>query len=127
MSDSNLCPQLKPNELCFVLEQYHEAKFTRQFHEHVPRSRLSAENKINVIKSLVVRFYGFEGMGPESIVRAYLNQRGKTPSASAVLRIHTDRPEPGVLRHYCGGNTVAWVDEVVLASSFRRLKEYHVR
>jgi hypothetical protein len=120
MSDSKRCPQLKPNELCIVLEQYHEGKFARQFHEHVPRSRLSAENKINVIKSLVVRFYGFEGMGPESIVRAYLNNRGKTPSASAVLRIHTSYPEPGVLRHYCGGDTAAWVDEVVLPSSFRR-------
>jgi hypothetical protein len=122
MSDSKRCPQLKPNELCFVLEQYHEGKFTRQFHEHVPRARLSAENKIKVIKSLVVRFYGFEGMGPESIVRAYLNNRGKTPSANAVLRIHTSHPEPGVLRHYCGGDTAAWVDEVVLPSSFRRKK-----
>jgi hypothetical protein len=120
MPDSKRCPELKPNELCFVLEQYHEGKFTRQFHEHVPRSRLSAENKINVIKSLVVRFYGFEGMGPESIVRAYLNNRGKTPSASAVLRIHSSYPEPGVLRHSCGGDTAAWVDEVVLPSSFRR-------
>jgi hypothetical protein len=120
MSDSKLCPRLKPKELCFVLEQYHEGEFTLQFHEHVPRSRLSAENKINVIRSMVVRFYGFEGMGSESIVRAYLNDRGKTPSASAVLRIHTSYPEPGVLRHYCGGDTAAWVDEVVLPSSFRR-------
>jgi hypothetical protein len=115
-----LCSELRANELCIVLEQYHEGKFKRQFHEHVPRSRLSAESKINLLRALVVRFYGFSGMGAEQIVRAYLNTKGKTPSKNIELQIHTSYPEPGVLRHYCGGDTAAWADEVVLASSFRQ-------
>jgi hypothetical protein len=115
-----LCSELRANELCIVLEQYHEGKFERQFHEHVPRSRLSAESKINLLRALVVRFYGFSGMGAEQIVRAYLNTKGKTPSKNIGLQIRTSYPEPGVLRHYCGGDTAAWADEVVLASSFRQ-------
>jgi hypothetical protein len=118
--DHKLCSELRPNELCIVLEQYHEGKFERQFHEHVPRSRLSGEGKINLLRALVVRFYGFTGMGAEQIVRAHLNTKGKVPSQNATLQIHTSYPEPGVLRHYCGGDTAAWADEVVLPSSFRQ-------
>ena len=115
----SLCPDLCPNELCIVVEQYREGTFERQFHEHIPRSRLSSKSKVELLRALVIRFYGFSGMGAEQIIRAHLNQRGKTPSANAALRIHTSYPEAGVLRRHCGGDTAAWIDEVVLTSSFR--------
>jgi len=120
--NQKLCSELRPDELCIVLEQYHEGKFERQFHEHVPRSRLSAESKINLLRALVVRFYGFTGMGAEQIVRVHLNAKGKVPSRNVALRIHTSYPEPGVLRQYCGGDTAAWADEVIAPASFRREK-----
>ena len=119
-----LWPELRPGELCLVLEQYREGIFERQFHEHIPRSRLSADRKINLLRALVVRFYGFSGMGPEQIVRAYLNTKGKSPPANARLRIVTSYPEPGVIRHYCGGDTAAWIDEVIVPSKFRILHDH---
>jgi hypothetical protein len=115
-----LCPTLQRGEICIVVEQYHEGKFERQFHEHVPRSRLSAEGKINLLRALVVRFHGFTGMGAEQIVRAHLNSRGKVPSKNVALQIHTSYSEPGVLRQSCGGDTAAWADEVIAPSSFRQ-------
>jgi hypothetical protein len=110
------CPELQSGELCLVVEQYREGQFDRQFHEHIPRTRLSADGKANLLRALVIKF---GGIGPEQIVRAYLNTKGKRPPADNGLRIHTSYPEAGVLRHYCGTNTHAWIDDVIAPSKFR--------
>ena len=60
----------------------------------------------------------FENNEPSTIVRSFLNDRGKNPSADN-FNWHMTYPEPGVLRKYCGGHAFAWADEVVLPSSFR--------
>jgi hypothetical protein len=91
-----LCERLSPNEICFVVEQYHEGKFAQKFHEHFPKSRMSDEARRNVLRALVIHF---SQMGPEQIVHCYLNERGKQPSHDGSLEIRaTDYPEPGVLR-----------------------------
>src|SRR5262245_13213574 len=92
-----LCPELKPREVCLVVEQYSEGEFTRQFHEHVPQHRLSADSLRNVLFALVVKF---ADLGPQTILRCHLNKRGKNPQASSELKIVTSYPEPGALRIY---------------------------
>jgi hypothetical protein len=114
-----LCHDLQPTDLCLVVEQYKGGVFERRFHKHVPNSRLSNDARIHLLKALVVRFYGESGMGAEHIVNCYLNPRGKSPPAAADLRIKTSYPEPGVLRCYCGGDTVAWSDQVIAKLKFR--------
>ena len=113
-----LCSELRPKETCVVLEQYVLGEFERRFHMHVPKTRLSQESKSGLLRSLVMRFYGNEGMGAEHIVTLHLNSRGKNPRATS-LQWHTSYPEPGVLRMCCGTDTRAWVDEVIVPSKFR--------
>jgi len=112
-----LCDHLKASELCLVVEQYTAGTFTRQFHEHVPKSRLSDDARRNLLRALVI---SFSGVGAETIVRCHLNSRGRTPAADNSLRMVTSYPEPGVLRLYCGINTKAWCDQVIIPKEFRR-------
>jgi hypothetical protein len=112
-----LCPDLKPKEICLVMEQYSEGKFNRLYHEHVPAHRLSDERRGYLLMSLVCRC---AQMHPETIVRSYLNKRGSKPSADSSLKMDVIYPERGVLRTYCGGNVKAWSDQVVNPSLFRR-------
>ena len=112
-----LCDRLKPSEICLVVEQYIKGIFIRKFHEHVPKSRLSHDARINLLRALVIHF---SGIGAETIVRCYLNKRGRAPEADNRLRIVTSYPEPGVLRAYCGSNTAAWSDQVIAPSKFHR-------
>jgi hypothetical protein len=114
-----LCSELEPSDRCLVVEQYVEGKFEQRFHQHVPKSRLSVDAVINLLRALVARFDGESGMSAEQIVSAYLNNRARTPPASAVLRIVTSYPEPGVIRYYCGANTKAWSDQVIAKQDFR--------
>jgi len=114
-----LCERLTSDEICLVLEQYREGSFTREFHEHVPTSRLSEDACRNLLRALVVRFAGYSGMAAEQIVRCHLNARSKTPEADNSLRIVTSYPEAGVLRMYCGGNTCAWCDRVIVRERVR--------
>jgi hypothetical protein len=111
-----LCDDLKPSEICLIVEQYKDGAFTRKFHEHVPKSRLSNDARVNLLRALVVRF---SGIGPETIVHCYLNEKGQRPAADNSLLIVVGHPEPGVLRTYCGANTTAWSDQVIAPSSFR--------
>ena len=101
-----LCPELRPSETCLVLEQYVGGYFERRFHMHVPSSRVSKAELGNLLRALVIRFYEGEGMGPEHIVQLHLIDRKKKTALNS-LSIHHSRPEPGVLRFYCGSNTVA--------------------
>jgi hypothetical protein len=113
-----LCETLASSEICFVVEQYNEGKFTRKFHEHMPKSRLSDNARSNVLRALVMHF---SGMGAESIVRCHLNSRGRTPAADNRLNIsHVSYPEAGVLRLSCGWNTKAWSDQAIAPTEFRR-------
>ena len=108
-----LCESLKPKEICLVVEQYKEGSFERQFHEHVPKHRLSESALQNLLEALVLKF---ENNEPRTIVRSHLNERGKEPP-SHKLMWHVTCPEPGVLRKYCGTNTYAWADAVIGAFS----------
>jgi hypothetical protein len=112
------CAELKPRECCLVLEQYHQGEFTRHYHLHFPLSRISEKVMIELLKAFVVRFYGFEGFGADSIVSAYLNSRGKDPATKS-FHFQVTYPEPGVIRRYCGTDTRAWIDEVISPSKFR--------
>jgi hypothetical protein len=110
-----LCPDLKPKEVCLVVEQYHEGTIGRKYHLHVPKYRLSEDALAYLLKTLVLKFANNE---PLTIVRSFLNSRGRHPSAHS-FNFHVTYPEPGVLRKYCGGDTCAWADQVVMPSSFR--------
>jgi hypothetical protein len=114
-----ICDELRPSEVCLVVEQYKDGTFKRCFHQHIRKSKLSNDARINLLKALVVRFFGGSGMGAEQIVNLYVGSRGKSRSATN-LRIVTSYPEPGVLRTYCGSNTVAWTDQVIVPNKFRR-------
>jgi hypothetical protein len=110
-----LCSDLKTKEMCLVVEQYNEGTIERKFHMHVPKHRLSEDALAYLLKALVIKF---ENNEPLTIVRSFLNSRGKNPSARN-FNFHVTYPEPGVMRKYCGANTCAWADQVVVPSSFR--------
>ena len=88
-----LCPDLRPPDVCLVVEQYKEGRFETCFHTHVPKSRLSKDAMMELLRALVARFYGGTGMGFDSIVSCHLNTRGKNPLADNRLRIVTSYPE----------------------------------
>src|SRR6266851_7957971 len=111
-----LCETLKPSDVCIVVEQYDKGNFTQQFHEHVPKLRLSDDARRNLMRALVMCF---SEMGGESIVRCHLNSRGKIPAADNRLNMVTSYPEPGVFRTYCGTNTKSWIDQVITPDQFR--------
>jgi hypothetical protein len=74
---------------------------------------------VEMLKAFVVRFYGFDGFGPDSIVASYLNSRGKEPAPRNTFQLQITYAEPGVIRRYCGTDTKAWIDEVIMPSKFR--------
>lgn len=121
-----LCPELQPSETCLVLEQYVKGRFDRRFHMHVPKSKLTESSLGNLLRSLVIRFYEEEGMGAEHIVQLHLANRRKSRSSNS-LNIQHSYPEPGVLRFYCGTNTVAWADQVIVPSKFRSPRSANMR
>lgn len=109
------CSSLEPPEICFVVEQYREGIYLRKFHEHIKKSRVSRDAQINLLRALVIHF---SGISAETIVRCHLNSRGDRDNS---LRIVTSYPEPAVLRFYCGSDTVAWSDQVIVPEKFRAL------
>jgi len=112
-----LCDRLRPSEICLVVEQYDEGKNIRKFHQHVAKSRLSRDARINLLRTLVLHFSRVQA---ETIVRCYLNARARVPSADERLRIVQSYPEAGVIRFYCGSDTVAWSDQVIIEKDFRQ-------
>ncbi len=111
-----LCPGLKPKEICIVVEEYHGGNFYRRFHEHIPKHRISEENLSAMLQSPVLKFQNNE---PLTILRSFLNERGKEPPAYKSMW-HVTRPEPGGLRKHCGSNTCAWSDQVIAPWDFRK-------
>ena len=116
-SGLSLCPDLQSKAKCFKVRRYHQGVFVDEFHEHVPRNRINAEETAEAIRALVIRFAMPSG---SAILRALLNRRGDRPAASGLLHVHINYPEPGVERKVCGGDVIAWVDEVVNAGEFRQ-------
>jgi hypothetical protein len=117
-SGFQICETLKPKERCIRLRAYNEGRFDELYHEHIPAYKIGNEACIELMKALVVRFSGFSA---EYIVRGYLNQRRGQPACANLFRFHTEYPEPGVIRHYCGGNVQTWSDLVIAPSRFRQL------
>src|ERR1700722_424580 len=111
-----LCPKLKAKGICIVVEEYHEGQFYRRFHQHIPQHRISEENLSFMLQSLVLKFQNNE---PLTIVRSFLNKRGKDPSPYTLMW-HVTRPERGVLRKNCGSDVCAWADQVIVPSHFRK-------
>jgi hypothetical protein len=112
-----LCDELKPSEICLVVQQYKEGPFLRVFYKHIPRSRLSNDEHANLLRALVI---SFSAMSAEMIVSCHLNRRGRKPDGLGPLPFFTSYPEPGVLRKYCGTDTTAWLDQVIAPSKFRQ-------
>ncbi len=111
-----LCSDLKPKQKCFKLRRYNEGLFEDVFHEHVPNHRVSLDDALAMMRTLVLRYEGHEA---SSILRHYLNTRGRKPSARH-LRFDVEYPEPGVIRRYCSSNHIhAWMDEVISPEQFR--------
>lgn len=116
-SGYRICGALKANEKCFCLYEYKEGNYNELFHQHVPKHRISGDSASEFMKSLVVRH---SALGDPEILRCYLNNRGKSPSAISLGQVITEYPEPGVLRkYYSCGNTSAWYDEVIIPTEFR--------
>lgn len=116
----SLSDSLEKGKVEVVVEQYERGAFVRLYSALVPAHRLSKEAKNNLLKSLICRFNGKTGLGFEHIVQSYLNSRGKTPPSHDPFQFHVAYPEPGVLRTYCGTDTLAWIDEVVSPTTFRQ-------
>jgi hypothetical protein len=115
-----LCPDLHPDDVCLVVEQYREGDFERRFHKHVPRALLADRARAELLRALVGRFSDRTGLSAEQIVSAYLNAGVETPPPGNSFTIVTSHPEPGVVRSYCGSATVAWSDHVFARRQFRR-------
>ena len=110
------CEQLRSRQKCFKLQRYNRGSFVELFHVHVPAHRISFERAIEVLRTLVARYSEFAAM---DIVRCNLNRRGRNPEALRRLDIHVQYPEPGVIRRACGGDVVAFMDEVINPDRFR--------
>ena len=115
-----LCAELKPKEVCVVVEQYDKGQVVRIHHIHVPKFRISQDSQIALAMCLISRFNGKTGLGFEQIVHGQLNARSKNPARYDAFQFRKSYPEPGVLRTYCGANTVVWFDEVIRPSKFRQ-------
>ena len=117
-SGVQLCATLKAKQKCFRILKYREGTYVEIFHEHVPKHRISNDNAIAWMKTLIVKH---RSLGDSDILRGYLNRRGKKPSAMEFGRIYVEFPEPGVLRKYLShANTCIFVDEVINPDKFRR-------
>jgi hypothetical protein len=121
-SAMSLCRDFDPKQKCFRVQRYDRGFFREEFHEHVPKHRINADEGTEAIRALLVRFANLSG---SEILRSLLNERGKTPPATRVLHVYVEYPEAGVVRKTCGGNVIAWVDEVVDEEAFRQRKIKH--
>ena len=117
-SNFQICPDLVPKQICFVLTRYSQGVITRIVHEHVPAHRISKGERINLLKTLIISSNRRLDDSLFNIIPYYLNGRGKNP-ARHLLRITCEYPEAGVLRFNCGDNVHAWCDCIINAEKFR--------
>lgn len=54
-SGFEICNDLQPNQKCFRVRLYKEGRFRDKFHEHIPKHRISQQNAIDCLKTLVIR------------------------------------------------------------------------
>lgn len=113
-----LCPDLRPKQICFVLERYENGQTNRIVHQHVPGHRISNENRLALLRALVIAGDRRTDDELASILGFFLNSRGREPSERS-MRVQCKYPEPGVLRTYCGTDLLAWSDQVVAPDAFR--------
>jgi hypothetical protein len=111
-----LCSELREKQVCIVVHKYWEGSFEQLFHTHIPKQRLSQDNRMNTLRSLVVHY---SGTSPEMIVGCFINKQGKEPPHYPGFQVHVSYPEPGVLRTYCGTDVQAWCDVVTRGEAFR--------
>ena len=112
----DLCNDLAPAVMCFRSKTYANGEHTNELHEHVPAHRISQEDAVSTLRSLVARFAGWSG---ESIIHSNLNARSGGPDCSPGFVHRITYPQPGVLRHYVSsGNTQAWFDKVISPEQF---------
>ena len=112
-----LCKTLTPSQKCVRLQVYWKGRVEQRFHKHVAVNRLAEKRIAEMLTTLVLRY---EEAAGDRIVDAYLTRRGRAAKAAHPYWIHVTYPEPGVIRRYCGGNTLAWVDWVCRPEVFRR-------
>ena len=118
MKSSSICKELKATEKCFRVQQYENGDFIELFHEHVPSSRISAQESFQFLRTIIIKNHPLES---SEILRTFLNSRGKNPARIQFFNSHTEHPEPGVIRKYfCSQGINTWYDEVVSFSDFRR-------
>ena len=113
-----ICPSLRPKEKCFRVQRYEDGHVIEVFHEHIPSHRISLDSEIEVLRTLVGHFAGWNGM---FILHSRLNSRRGGPSRYPGFVSHVTYPEEGVLRRYFSSDDVtAWSDTVISPHSFRR-------
>lgn len=118
-----LCSELSPSDVCIVVERHGDGLCERLHHQHVPRRRIAKSSLKELLRALVCRFDGTSGLGFETIVAAHLNNRKGGLPQQDPFQMKLSYPEAGVLRTYCGTNTVAWIDHVMAPSRFRQNDE----
>jgi hypothetical protein len=113
----NLCPELAVGQVCFRVKTYNDGIFESVFHEHVPSHRISQDNAIEALRSLVARYSEWPGT---FILHSLLNERRGKPSRYPGFVSHTSYPEPGVIRHYISAPRAhAWYDSIISKAKFR--------
>ena len=116
-SGFQVCSKLKANEKCFRLQEYSKGEFVEIFHEHVPKHRISNGSAGAFLRTLLLRRSPF---GDAEVLRTFLNNRGKDPSAIEFMHVNVEYPEPGVIRKYsCTHSLNGWFDEVINSNDFR--------
>jgi hypothetical protein len=73
-SGVHLCTTLKAKEKCFHILKYKEGTYVEIFHEHIPRHRISKDNAIAWMITLIVKHRSLGGL---DALRGYMNKRGK--------------------------------------------------
>lgn len=116
-SNYKICDALQPKEKCFRVQELKDGHYCEVFHEHIPSYRMSTDSAVNALNALTIHY---SRLAPSTVLRSYLNKRGKEPAAAPLITIVTEYPEPGVLRRYSSAHSVnAWLDEVVSGEKFR--------
>ena len=117
-SGVELCHTLDTGIKCFRIRKYKQGTYDVIFHQHVPKHRISRDNAIGLMKTLMARHRSLSDI---DVLRGYLNKRGKEPSAMSIGSVHIEYPEPGVLRKYVSHrDTEILLDEVINADEFRK-------
>jgi hypothetical protein len=117
-SRDHICPDLKPGNKCFVVQQYSGETTGVVFHEHVPSHRISQDSEHAVLHDLALHFGGYAAV---SFLHSRLNNRRGDPLRFPMFPHHVSYPEEGVLRHSltCTSASV-WLDSVISATAFRK-------